>query len=197
MIQALILLFLLEAAKEGEYDDRDLFANAIFFYPEEDYEMDDREFYKPEVMVGRPFEYKFELTGGIGKPEEEEEEEEEEEKKEKEEEEEPSGEGCYPSCATCYKYSKDHDNHQCKVCKPDYYFKENTNNCYKEISEYYYFDEEAEIFSPCYVDCVTCRGKAISPTEMNCLSCEDDYNFYDKSKNCLKFKNYRKMLSIM
>lgn len=69
------------AAKEGEYDDRDLFANAIFFYPEEDYEMDDREFYKPEVMVGRPFEYKFELTGGIGKPEDEEEEEEEEEKK--------------------------------------------------------------------------------------------------------------------
>ena len=177
------------AATEGEYDDRDLFASAIFYYPEEDFETDDREFYKPEVMVGRPFEYKFELTGGIGKPEEEEEEEEEKEK-EKEKEEEPTGEGCYPSCATCYKYSKDHDNHQCKVCKPDYYFKEDTYNCYQEISEYYYFDEEAEIFSPCYPDCVTCRGKANSPTEMNCLSCEDDYNFYDKSKNCLKCSNY-------
>ena len=178
------------AVQEGEYDDRDLFANAIFYYPEEDYEMDDREFYKPETLVGRPFEYKFEVTDGIGKPEEEEEEEEEKKEKEKEKEEETSDEGCYPSCATCYKNSKDHDNHQCKICKPDYYFKEDTYNCYKEINEYYYFDEEKEIFSPCYVDCVTCRGKATSPTEMNCLSCEDDYNFYDKSKNCLKCPKY-------
>ena len=177
------------AVQEGEYDDRDLFANAIYFYPEEDYEMDDREFYKPETMVGRPFEYKFELTEGIGKPEEENEEEEEEKKKEEEEEETGDGE-CYPSCAACYKYSKDHDNHQCKICKPDFYFKENTYNCYKEINEYYYFDEEKEMFSPCYADCVTCSGKGKSPTEMNCLSCEDDYNFYDKSKNCLKCPKY-------
>jgi len=178
------------AVREGEYDDRDMFSTGVMYFPEEDTEMDDREFYKPDTMVGRPFEYKFEMTGGIGKQEEEEEEEEEEKEREKEKEEEPSGEGCYPSCATCYKYSKDHDNHLCKICKPDYYFKEDTYNCYQEISEYYYFDEEKEIFSPCYDDCVTCRGPGNGPTDMNCLSCEDDYNFYDKSKNCLKCPKY-------
>ena len=173
------------AVSEGDYDQRDLFANAVFYYPEDDLEMDDREFYNPEIMIGRPFEYKFELTGGIGKPVEEEEEEKEEEISD--------DDGCYPSCSTCYRNSKDDDNHLCKVCKPDYYFKEDTYNCYDEISEHFYFDEEKEIFSPCHENCLTCREGPISETQMNCLSCTEEFDFYDKSKNCLhcsKYANY-------
>jgi hypothetical protein len=141
-------------------------------------ETDEKDFYSAQTYLGRPFEYNFEITGGIGKPEEE------------EEEEEVDDNGCYPSCESCYKNSKDDEDHQCKVCKTDYYFKENTNNCYKEINEYYYFDEEREIFSPCYIDCLTCSDKAESLFQMNCLSCEEEYNFYDKSKNCLKCPNF-------
>ena len=170
------------AVQEPDIDEIDMHANTVYFYPLEDLETEERDFYSPQTYLGRTFEYNFELTGGIGKPEEKEEEEEEEEV--------IDDNGCYPSCESCYKNSKDDEDHQCKVCKTDYYFKEDTHNCYKEINEYYYFDEEKEIFSPCYIDCVTCSGKADSLFQMNCLSCEEEFNFYDKSKNCLKCPKY-------
>ena len=150
--------------QEPHFDNLNKYADKIYSYPE-DSKVDERDFYEPQILIGGKIEYKFEL-------------------KEKTEEE------CYPSCATCYSYSKDEDNHQCKICKPGYYFKEDTYNCYKEINEYYYFDEEAEIFSPCYVDCLTCNTKEINSTYMNCLSCENDYNYYQKTKNCLKCPKY-------
>ena len=99
-------------------------------------------------------------------------------------------EECYHSCLTCYSKSNDDENHQCKICKQGYYFIEDTYNCYKEISEHYYFDENNQIFSPCYADCLTCNDKEINSTYMNCLSCENDYNYYSKSNNCLKCPKY-------
>jgi len=164
--------------QEPDIYDLDMYASAIYYYPKDDLEIEESDFYSPQTYLGRPFQYNFEITGGIGKPEEEEEEEEEIDENE-----------CYPSCGTCYKFSKDDEDHQCKTCQTDYYFKQDSHNCYKEISEYYYFDEEKEIFSPCYIDCVTCRGPGDSQN-MNCLSCEEEFNFYDKSKNCLKCPKY-------
>lgn len=154
--------------KEAEYDTMNKYAEEIFTYPENSID-DEKDFYSPQNLIGKKIEYIFEVKGN-GK--------------------QNDTDKCYPSCSTCYKYSEDDDNHLCKICKPDYYFKEDTYNCYQEINEHYYFDEENEIFSPCYVDCLTCSEKETSSTQMNCLSCEEDYNFYDKSKNCLQCPRY-------
>ena len=47
------------------------------------------------------------------------------------------------------------------------------------------FDEDKQIFSPCYKDCLNCSGKEDSSLNMNCLSCENDLIFYNKTKNCI------------
>ena len=152
------------AVKEAEYEKMNEYAEEIIIYPN-DTKINEKNYYEPQTLIGREIEYHFEI-------------------KNKEQEE------CYPSCLTCYSKTKDDKNHQCKICKPGYYFKEDTFNCYKEINEYYYFDEKNEIFSPCYIDCLTCNDKAINSSYMNCLSCENDYKFYKKSKNCLKCSKY-------
>ena len=154
--------------KEPDYDLMSFFTEENLNYPNNSIKFF-KDFYTPKTLIGKKFKYKFNVTGNG--------------------EEEEGGE-CYPSCLTCYSHSKDDENHLCKICKPDYYFMEDTYNCYQEVSEHYYFDEENEIFSPCYTDCLTCAEKEINSTSMNCLSCEDDYNFYDKSKNCLKCPKY-------
>jgi hypothetical protein len=90
------------AVQEPDIDETDLHANTVYYYPSEDVETDERDFYIPQTYLGRPFEYNFELTGGIGKPE----------KEEEEEEEVVDDNGCYPSCESCYKNSKDNEHNQ-------------------------------------------------------------------------------------
>ena len=150
--------------KEPSYDNLDKYAEKVYSYPKNS-DVNERDFYEPQILVGGKIEYKFELKG-------------------------ETSEECYPSCAECFTYSVNEENHQCKICKPGYYFKEDTYNCYKEINLYYYFNEELQVFSPCYPDCLTCDNKEINSTYMNCLSCEENYNYYEKSKNCLQCPKY-------
>ena len=157
------------AVREAEYEYMNEFAEEILTYPINS-TVNESDFYKPEILIGKQFLYGFDINEEDGKG--------------------AIDDECYPSCVTCYSPSTDKDNHLCKICKPEYYFKEDTYNCYKEINEHYYFNEEEEIFSPCYPDCLTCSEKEISSTQMNCLSCEEDYNYYYKSQNCLKCPNY-------
>ena len=156
------------AVKEAEFDEINTFSEEYIVYPN-DTKIEEKDFYEEQILIGKRFEYKFNLK----------------EKGNKEDEE-----GCYPSCAACFSKSSNEQNHLCIICKPGYYFLEDTFNCYKELDKYYYFDEEKEIFSPCYANCLTCNTKEINSTYMNCLTCDDNYNFYEKTKNCLKCPKY-------
>jgi len=42
---------------------------------------------------------------------------------------------------------------------------------------------------PCFEKCATCDADG-STTQMNCLTCKNDYKFYEKSKNCLNCEKY-------
>ena len=152
--------------KEPVYDKLNKYTEEIIRYPK-DTIVDESEFYTPKYLIGKRFIYNFEIKGDKIDDDE-----------------------CYPSCSTCYSKTKDYDNHQCIKCKDGYYFKENTHNCYKEIDKYYYFNKEQQVFSRCFIDCLTCDDKEKSPNYMNCLSCDENYKYYKKSKNCLKCSKY-------
>ena len=120
----------------------------------------EKDFYEPKILMGKKMNYKFRLSN------------------------------CYDSCSTCTELSLDDNNQKCIKCRKGFYFKEGTNNCYDKIETKYYFDEDTHMFSPCYKDCLTCSYKAINSKQMNCLTCDNNLNFYNASKNCLNCSKY-------
>ena len=147
--------------EEPEYETMNQFADEIISYPENqsDY-ISEKQFYKPNILMGKKIKYKFSLSN------------------------------CYDSCSICSELSEDDNNHKCINCKEGFYFKEGTNNCYDKINEKYYFDNNKKIFIPCYKNCLTCSTKENDSYNMNCLSCENEFKFYNKSKNCLNCPKY-------
>jgi len=126
-------------------------------------DIDEKDFYEPKTLVGKKVNFKFRLSD------------------------------CYDSCDKCSSFSEDDNDHKCISCRTGFYFKEDTNNCYDKIDTKYYFDKDNKIFRECYKNCLTCWGKENSPNNMNCLSCENDFKFYNRSNNCLncpKFVNF-------
>ena len=123
-------------------------------------EISEKDFYEPKIFIGKKFNYKFRLNF------------------------------CYDSCNTCEEFSEDENDHKCIKCRAGFYLKEGTNNCYDKIDTKYYFDETKKIFSPCYKDCLTCSGKEESSLNMNCLLCENNLKFYNKTKNCMNCPKY-------
>ena len=97
--------------------------------------------------------------------------------------------GCFNSCLSCTENSINPEDQKCSECKPNYYFKINTSNCFSEL-EGYYLDKETKKFLPCYETCKTCSQKEESPTKMNCDSCIQSYKLYTKSSNCLNCPRY-------
>ena len=96
---------------------------------------------------------------------------------------------CYKNCYSCYKNGESEYEQNCLSCINDYFFIENTQNCFKEPIGYYL--NENQIYSSCYPLCEYCESKAINETYMNCLSFrEKDFKFYSKNKNCLKCQKY-------
>ena len=96
---------------------------------------------------------------------------------------------CYDSCESCTALSEDENDQKCIKCREGFYFKEGTNNCYDKIDSKYYFDENTKMFSPCYKDCFTCSYKGDSKG-MNCLTCDNNLNYYNKSNNCMNCTKY-------
>ena len=99
---------------------------------------------------------------------------------------------CYESCKTCLKGPKyitnnnnsDIEEMNCVQCNKDFYKLDNTNNCYHKNNppKYYFFNNEG--FSKCYERCMTCSQYKKNSTYYNCLSCEQNNLFYQKSTNC-------------
>ena len=100
---------------------------------------------------------------------------------------------CHGNCYSCYKsYISDNEQY-CIKCINNYYFIENTENCFKDPIGYY-LNPEKNVYSSCHPLCAYCISKEITSTYMNCLSCRNDnYKYYPKNKNCLncpKYVNY-------
>ena len=100
---------------------------------------------------------------------------------------------CHGNCYSCYKgYISDNEQF-CIKCIKDYYFIENTENCFKDPIGYY-LNPEKNVYSSCYSLCDFCYSKEINSTYMNCKSCKfENYKFYPKNRNCLncpKYVNY-------
>ena len=97
---------------------------------------------------------------------------------------------CYDSCSDCNFMGNDTD-HQCKGCKDNYYFIENTNNCHTGNIPYYYFDTENYIYKECPSNCLVCTN------DSTCIQCDEGYTFKSEFTNnpmdiyCIKnSKNY-------
>ena len=122
--------------------------------------VNEKDFYKPKQIFGKKLTYKFSLSY------------------------------CYDSCEKCTSISEDDNDHKCITCKEGYYFKEGTQNCYNKIDSKFYFDKEEKIFKACHENCLTCYSKPNGQKEMNCLTCDNGFKFYNKSNNCLNCENY-------
>ena len=146
--------------KEPSFEDMNDICEEIFYYPENETEVNDKEFYEPKTLMGKKVNYKFRLSN------------------------------CYDSCSKCTSFSNDENDHKCITCREGFYFKEGTNNCYDKIETKFYFDKEKEIFRPCHENCLTCSKGGNGPKEMNCLSCESGFKFYNRSNNCLSCPHY-------
>ena len=96
---------------------------------------------------------------------------------------------CFENCDTCTSKGLTLDNQQCDTCKYGFYFVENTNNCYGEPPDGYYFDRDKKIYSKCHDNCKICTIPSNGDIQ-NCLSCKENYLFY-KHTNCLdcKYRN--------
>jgi hypothetical protein len=111
---------------------------------------------------------------------------------------------CNETCKACSKgpiYFNDiHEvnDSNCDSCIDNYYKVINTNNCINKnqppIS--YYLDINQGLFLPCYYNCMTCIEPKKNSTYFNCLKCDENSIFYEKSGNCLncvirdKYVNY-------
>ena len=93
---------------------------------------------------------------------------------------------CFKNCKTCKTKGNSINDQKCELCLEDFYKVKDTNNCFDEAPEGYYFNEEEEIYSPCYETCKTC-SKYKYKNIHNCLSCKNNYLLY-RNTNCLNCK---------
>ena len=103
------------------------------------------------------------------------------------------GVDCYENCLTCDEKGVDANDQKCKTCKSGYYFVENTNNCFGEIPEGYYFDESKKVYMECYETCKFCNGKK-NGIYHNCKICKNGL-FLSKNTNCLNCKSLNKYIN--
>ena len=96
---------------------------------------------------------------------------------------------CYENCGTCVEEGININDQKCETCIEDYYFEENTKNCFKEANEGFFFDKNNNIFSRCYKNCKTCDKINEGENIHNCLSCKENYLLYNNT-NCLNCKYY-------
>ena len=94
---------------------------------------------------------------------------------------------CYDNCLTCTEESTNESNQFCVLCKPGYYFEENTKNCYKYPKVGYYLKKDLNVLAKCYDLCLTC-DQSKEGDKSHCLSCKANYLLYP-STNCLSCKS--------
>ena len=114
---------------------------------------------------------------------------------------------CYSSCNDCSKIGNETD-HQCSVCKENFYFKENTTNCYSGTIANYYFDNENYLYKECSSNCLVCsdantctqceEGYALrsqftnNPNEAYCIKSSNHYYYIDEENNIIFMESKEK-----
>lgn len=152
--------------QEPNYNITNKFAEKLETYPINS-GISEESFYNPKIIIGKKVKFGFRIKG--------------------DDEEEDT---CYKNCKTCTGFSNNEDDQKCLECQNGYYFIEGTNNCFDKAIDHYYYNKDKKVFSPCYKECLTCTTKETNSTFMNCLSCDNNLNYYTKSTNCLKCANY-------
>ena len=147
--------------KEPYYKVMNSYCQKLESYPLDQNDTESQ-FYNPKSFLGKAFSFNFYMEGR---------------------------EPCYENCQTCDEPSKDENNQKCIDCMRNYYKIIDTNNCFSVPKDGYYLDKNTSFLMPCYENCLTCDigGKS---TEMNCLTCKNNFKFYKKSNNCLNCKKY-------
>jgi len=100
---------------------------------------------------------------------------------------------CHRNCYSCYKKSISDNEQFCAICQENFYFIENTNNCFKDPFGYY-FNDEKQVYSKCHSNCEKC-SKGPKPNNMNCDECKEEFYLEidedDNSiRNCYICNNY-------
>ena len=97
---------------------------------------------------------------------------------------------CYKNCKKCSEGGIE-TSQNCEECLDDYYYAENTNNCYDfSITEKgYYFDNfttnlEVPKFKKCFDNCKSCSNHG-TEENMNCILCKDGYYKINNTNNCI------------
>ena len=101
---------------------------------------------------------------------------------------------CYYSCKRCSADGTDGNNQNCDECIDNYYFEDNTKNCYDSsyTENGFYLDiytintesNELPKFKACHEACKTCTKNLIDE-DMNCITCIDGYFRKVDTNNCL------------
>ena len=100
---------------------------------------------------------------------------------------------CHENCLTCNEKGTEINNQKCTACKSGYYFIENSNNCFGEIPEGYYFNETKKTYMECFESCKICSKKR-EGNNHNCKICKDNYILIHES-NCFNCKKDNKYLN--
>ena len=99
---------------------------------------------------------------------------------------------CYDSCLDCFNKEPNENSHQCSICKDDFYFIENTNNCMTkkqmENSHHYYFYNKTGKFRPCYNRCEECLFIEPDENSHQCSICKSGFYFIENTTNCMTKK---------
>ncbi len=101
---------------------------------------------------------------------------------------------CHPNCLTCNTSQINNTHMNCLTCQNNYYITEDTNSCFDEIIDNYYFDFGNRTLRRCHLDCLRCTWAPINDTLMNCISCRDNYYLTEDTNSCYNYvlDNYYK-----
>ena len=87
---------------------------------------------------------------------------------------------CYDSCGSCSNIGNV-SNHSCLTCMNGYYsLQNNSNMCFKNAPQSYYFDSNDSVFKSCFSNCASCSFSG-NETKNNCNTCLQNFVFYQNS----------------
>ena len=102
---------------------------------------------------------------------------------------------CYDTCKRCTADGINENNQNCDECIDNYYFEDNTKNCYNSTytENGYYLDiytinselNELPKYKECYEACKTCTKNLIGDDDMNCITCKNGYYKKVDTNNCI------------
>ena len=94
---------------------------------------------------------------------------------------------CESPCQECYGPKINYTHMNCKTCKENYIITEDSNSCYDILPDYYYLDEDDDIYRRCHPKCLKCISGSTDDNNMSCLECiyEEGIFYRRDTHNCI------------